>query len=549
MNATTLAVLATACGGGQGTTSQPSWRQKATFDSTGSATPVASAQPVVFAPGGSGALYYGLPATQAPASPLGDAITRAVADAAIALGLAPPVADGRLFAAAASLAPMVPDQGVIAYDLVEFALHHVGIVEPSPHLLVIWGDLGQPADIVAQLQPRLAEILATGADSRLGVGSAARADGQGVVVFAMQGSRVELAPVPRQVELGGVTHLGGKVTGAFKDPEVFVTDETGGVARLEVRATGRTDFALDVPCSAPGRQQLEVTAADATGTNVLANFPVWCGESPPTSAMFESTLDDTPVATAAEAEARLLAMVNRDRTAAGLPELRWDARLADVARKHSEEMHRTGVVAHVSPVTGAAVDRVRAAGLRTPLVLENVARAYGVVEAHGGLMNSPGHRANVLSGAATQLGIGVVLGDEVSGRRELLVTQVFTRVPPPIDAAAATAQVLALVQQQRAATPRAELAAAATELATSLARGVTRDAAWASAKHRVEPLASSYRRIGTVITAVGDLASLAGTALLSGYAPDEIGVGVAQGPHPDLGDGAIWVVLLMGERR
>ena len=105
--------------------------------------------------------------------------------------------------------------------------------------------------------------------------------------------------------------------------------------------------------------------------------------------------------------AMLLALVNRDRQVAGLPGLLWDEHVADVARGHSTEMRRTKIVAHLSPVTGSAADRVRAAKIKTAVVLENVARAYGLGEAHQGLMNSPGHRANLMSHAATHLGIGV----------------------------------------------------------------------------------------------------------------------------------------------
>ena len=82
--------------------------------------------------------------------------------------------------------------------------------------------------------------------------------------------------------------------------------------------------------------------------------------------------DDTPAASPEDAEHRLLADINRDRTAAGLPFLRWDDALAAVARAYSEEMRRTHVVAHISPTSGSAADRVRAAGIRTAIVLENV---------------------------------------------------------------------------------------------------------------------------------------------------------------------------------
>src|SRR5262249_23558916 len=77
--------------------------------------------------------------------------------------------------------------------------------------------------------------------------------------------------------------------------------------------------------------------------------------------------------------------------------------------------------------TGSVVDRVRAAHIPTRVVLENVARGFGVREAHRAMMNSPGHRANVMSGEVTHVGIGVVLGAPVSGRRAICVTEIFLR--------------------------------------------------------------------------------------------------------------------------
>ncbi|MEZ4368737.1 MAG: CAP domain-containing protein [Kofleriaceae bacterium] len=444
-----LGSLLGACGGsggGTGLGTQPSWRQASAFEASTGAGVVG--ETIDFAPGGPGATYYALSPPPPPQSAIGEAVIAAVGRAATAAGMATPVADGRLFAAASALAPYVPDEGVVSYGLVEFALQHHGIIEPSPHLLVVWGDLDDPDEIVAQIAPRLPELLGSGADTRLGVGVAHR-DGSGVVVFALQGSRVTIQPVARAVDLGRSTYLEGRVAAGFVRPEVFVTEPAGGVQRMPVRSVGTTDFVVEVPCASPGRTQIEITAEDATGSNVLANFPVWCAEPPPTSLRVDPTVDDVPLRDAADAEQRLLALVNRDRVRAGLPELRWHEGAAEVARRHSAEMHATGEVARVSPITGAAADRVRAAGLRTPTVLENVARAYGVSEVHAGLMGSPGHRANLLSSSATHLGIGVVLGDDISGRRELLVTQVFLRVPPPIEPAAAAAQVLAAARTVR----------------------------------------------------------------------------------------------------
>ena len=244
------------------------------------------------------------------------------------------------------------------------------------------------------------------------------------------------------------------------------------------------------------------------------------------------------------------AAVNRDRAAAGLPMLSWNDRVAGVARGHSEEMRRTHVVAHVLSTTGSAADRVRAANIKTGVVLEDVAHVYGLKEAHDGLMNSPGDRANMMSGEVTHVGIGVTFGDEVSGRREMFITQVFTRVPPKIERAGA---IEAVRQKLAAARPalvvQPTLSEFAQKLVDAVAAGETFDVAYQRIKHQLEKVTWSYLRLASVINATANLETLEVASLLGGSASEEVGIGVAQGPHPELGDNAIWVVLLFGDRR
>ncbi|MGE5183762.1 MAG: CAP domain-containing protein, partial [Acidobacteriota bacterium] len=398
MKRAVIALVVAACGGSpQRVGTQPSWRHGASAS--------ANVQPQTFAPASEPASRYNEPVQPPVHTRLGDEAIEAVQQAAMSAHLPLPVADARLFRACAELAEVVPEEGVVGYSLVEFALQRNGIIEPSPHLLVVWGDVSQPDLIVDQLRPRLTEILADGANARIGIGAAKRdADGTGAVVFALQGSGVTTNPIPRALPAGGTFALDAVVDPRYHDPEVFVTYDTGDTERLAIETERAGAFRTDVGCGKhTGKQQIEITASDSAGSTVLANFPVYCASEPPLAIAIESTRDDTAVVQPEEAEQRLLALLNRDRQAAGLPALVWDDRVAQVARAHSEEMRETKVVAHISPKTGSAADRVKAAGIKTAVVLENVARAYGLGEAHEGLMNSPGHRANLMSSAATHV--------------------------------------------------------------------------------------------------------------------------------------------------
>ncbi len=533
-----LVALISGCGatGPARVGTQPSWRHPS--------EPQAAA-PAMFAPTTQAASSYNEPAAVPVATPLSDAVLAAVHTAAQKANVAAPVADARLYRACEELAEIVPEDGVVDYGLEAFALQRNGIIEPSPHLVIVWGDLGTPGPIVEQLEPLLGEMLGEGA-TRVGVGAAKRnSDGTGAVVFALASSHVTTHPIARAVAPGGSFPIDATIDAGFHDPELFVTRDDGTVERIDIAAHG-SEFRAAVACGKhAGRQQIEITASNTGGSTVLANFPVWCGGEPPVSMKIDATTDDTPVA-ADEAERRLLALLDRDRQAAGLPALIWDDRVAAVARGYSEEMRKTKVVAHISPISGSATDRVHAAGIKTAVVLENVAREYGVAGAHAGLMNSPGHRANLMSTVATHVGIGVVYGDEVSGRREMFVTQVFIRIPPKVDAAKTAELVRQRIDQVRPVTVDVRLASVAQEVADGLASGKTRDQLWPTARKKLDT--PGYARIGSVITAVADLDSIDGKELVGEYRPDAIGVGIAQGMHPEIGEGAIWIVVLLAER-
>jgi uncharacterized protein YkwD len=120
-------------------------------------------------------------------------------------------------------------------------------------------------------------------------------------------------------------------------------------------------------------------------------------------------------------EAQMLELVNEERAAAGLRPLAPDPELTEVARTHSADMFARGYFAHVSPDGLDPFDRMTRAGVTFRTAGENLALAPTVRVAHTGLMNSPGHRANILRPAFGRLGVGIVDG----GYRGIMVSQEF----------------------------------------------------------------------------------------------------------------------------
>ena len=100
-------------------------------------------------------------------------------------------------------------------------------------------------------------------------------------------------------------------------------------------------------------------------------------------------------------------LVNSVRVRNGLQRLGWYGAAAQVAIEHSRDMYENRFFSHESPNTGGPGDRVQAAGIDFRYLLENLSYGYtGAIFAHEGLMNSYGHRQNILDPDVNAIGAG-----------------------------------------------------------------------------------------------------------------------------------------------
>ncbi|RCH54065.1 hypothetical protein DJ568_14365 [Mucilaginibacter hurinus] len=120
-------------------------------------------------------------------------------------------------------------------------------------------------------------------------------------------------------------------------------------------------------------------------------------------------------------EASMLTMVNRERRKHGLTPLKADPAIAVAALKHSKDMFARGYFSHLTPEGKNPFERIRDEKVMFIAAGENLAIAPTLAKAHEGLMNSPGHRANILHAAFGRLGIGILDG----GIYGLMITQNF----------------------------------------------------------------------------------------------------------------------------
>lgn len=111
-------------------------------------------------------------------------------------------------------------------------------------------------------------------------------------------------------------------------------------------------------------------------------------------------------------EAQMVNLVNQARTGQGLKALSVNSQLVTLARRKSQDMVDKNYFSHTSPTYGSPFDMMKNAGVKYSTAGENIAGAATVDSAHQNLMNSPGHRANILNSSFTQVGIGIVSGSQ-----------------------------------------------------------------------------------------------------------------------------------------
>jgi uncharacterized protein YkwD len=199
---------------------------------------------------------------------------------------------------------------------------------------------------------------------------------------------------------------------------------------------------------APSTSSITVTSSPAQETEKNAEpTPVPSEKSPPlpsfpTAGNISAAKNPFTISTDA-LEQRVHDLINQQRTARGLASLRFDPALADIARKHSEDMAAQDYFAHVNPAGQNPTARGISAGYTcrkdygsyyTYGIAENLfqnnlyssATYYSNRETVydwnsaeeiaqttvGGWMNSSGHRENIVTPTFDREGIGVAIAPD-----------------------------------------------------------------------------------------------------------------------------------------
>lgn len=435
-------------------------------------------------------------------------------------------------------------------EVIQFFAWNLGLVEPVPHVLVL--GLPDRASIPDQVQRSMDQFLGRQPYTHWG-GVILPRGGVWLIVITLSSRDATMEAVPRAPAAGPLV-LRGSLGAGYSNPIIAVQQPNGSTTRIPGGAGPQFD--LHIPTTQTGEHHVELLADGPHGDAVIANFPVYVGTQPPTSIRVRAEAPTSGSTDVTAVHDELLRMLNETRAQAGLPALTIDSRAEAIAMAHSQDMVAHDFTGHESPTTGSPADRVRASGLHSGLVLENIGRGYSAQEIHDGLVASPGHRANLVNADANVVGIGVV-ADASDGRTAFIATEVFLRFAQPIDVAGAPQIVLDAINHARTARgahvmamePNLQAAAdqAARDFFTS--PSMTTQDAVDQASTAMRRFSLAFRRLGGVMAVVTVLDEA--TELEPSFEADVdyVGIGVAQGTRPDTGENAIAVVIMLGWAR
>jgi hypothetical protein len=488
----------------------------------------------VFAPAEPGAASYGSAAEPAAPGRLEGAVLAVARQRAGVVAL-----DARLSRAAAQLAAIAPEEGALTDGVIEYARQRNGIPEPYPTLVVVRGDPGDPAAVAARLRDRLSAEMFLGRAIRIGIGAGPAAGARAIAVLIARADAV-LEPVPRQLPAGATFAIAAVLDERMRDPELEIA--RGGrhaLFRLPLARGPKGRVSAQVACGDPGRLDVELAATNPRGRVALARFPVWCGTPAPSSYVIAPPGVDAGIAEPAPAseantpaERRLIALVNRDRVAAGAAPLRVDPRLAEAARRRAQVLRDTRGTA--APLDDGAIEAgVSASG----------AAGRGVGAVYEALANSSRDRERMLSPAWTHLGLGAAPSSE-----DLYVSLMYVAIPPRIDVEQGRRAIAAHLTRDGVIRVDADLADIAQRFAAQVAAGRTEASVWEEIKPRVDGVGRRYTRIDYGLSRSHELAVDRSERLIDVDRVDDLGVGVAQSDHATFGRRTIWVVVFWGQR-
>jgi uncharacterized YkwD family protein len=163
--------------------------------------------------------------------------------------------------------------------------------------------------------------------------------------------------------------------------------------------------------SAPNVTQASSVATPQSGKSITIqkhgqDVPKWISSN-------QDPIDYAPEqpSTSLEFDQHVLQIVNAERSKAGLSSLSMDSNLSKMAMVKAQDMINNQYFDHNSPTYGSPFDMMKKFQITYNAAGENIAKGQPTPEqVMNDWMNSEGHRANILSGSFSKIGIAYFKG-------------------------------------------------------------------------------------------------------------------------------------------
>ncbi len=283
----------------------------------------------------------------------------------------------------------------------------------SPHVWPrVWAMEGQSladADLLAAWSSWIGSEASVG-ERRCGTAHVSASDGREIVVAVVVDALADLEPLPLRARTGQWLRLDARLLAAARDARLLILGPDGASPRSAPSTLENGVFHATFSLDQAGLWRLQVLFDAGAGPRPALEAWVFVDEAPDLAAVLRAAPGEEqrpqPGAGRDLLRAALSQMIDVARRSQGIPPLRRDWALDDLAQRHAEAMLSSGHTAH-DVGSGLPTQRVAGAGLSARRLGENVARARSLERAHRALWDSPSHRGNMLDPGFAALGIGV----------------------------------------------------------------------------------------------------------------------------------------------
>jgi len=247
-------------------------------------------------------------------------------------------------------------------------------------------------------------------------------------------------PVQAAINIGAPKPLSGSVVSLRSYAPVTTPTSTSAPASTPITTPGTqttvsTPTTTHVQSPTPSQTQSVKTGQSTNSGNVVSlknilsqptSVPVAVPATPtttspstttpspitsPATAPTTPTLPTIPAITAITADEQLMVdLINKERVAAGVNPVKLDLRLASVGRAKANDLKANNYFDHTSPTYGSPWTMMQQVGLTVGWAGENISGNKTVEGSMASLMQSPGHKANILDPRFTHVGVGIAYG-------------------------------------------------------------------------------------------------------------------------------------------